>query len=207
MIYRDHTAEWPDHVRLWRFLRFERAPLELRDIWQNTGVGITELQRLLRLWISRGLLNSNRNMKGLIMAETARRYRNPPIVHSPRPKGNTKPSLRFVKSGRRRAWTAMRIMKRFDIPMLIMTAEVNKASIGDYLRQLERAGYIERCEAAGQSEPQWRIVQDTGPKPPAMQRRRYGGQMMVELHDRNLDQTFTFPSGQWPKAPFFDRKN
>jgi DNA-binding IclR family transcriptional regulator len=66
----------------------------------------------------------------------------------------------------------MRILRRFTIPDLVATAEIQRANVQAYLIGLERAGYVRR-EAERQSGHRlkcvvFRLIHDTGPQAPTL---------------------------------------
>ena len=46
------------------------------------------------------------------------------------------------RTARERIWATMRVLKKFDVPMLMMTAEANRRSCEDFINLLARAGYV-----------------------------------------------------------------
>jgi hypothetical protein len=85
------------------------------------------------------------------------------LVVAPRPRG-----------ARARMWTAIRVMRTFDVPALIMTAEVTRRACDEFLNLLVRAGYV-RCthnfkDRSGQLPTRdwstYQLLRNTGPKHP-----------------------------------------
>lgn len=69
-------------------------------------------------------------------------------------------------------WLAIRQLVRFDVATLVMTTEVAKRTVADYLYALGNAGYL-RCErvatgtgTVGGARFIWHLVRNTGPKAP-----------------------------------------
>ena len=68
-------------------------------------------------------------------------------------------------------WLAMRQLRRFDIPTLIMTTEAPKRRVSEFVYKLSRAGYVrpQRIPSGkGIHGPKyvWQLLRDTGPKAP-----------------------------------------
>lgn len=83
-------------------------------------------------------------------------------------------------------WRSMRMLKDFTHKELAITASADGVSISeqtvkDFIKDLRTAGYIRTtsagCKATGLAS--YRLVQDTGPKPPAIRR-------INQVYDRNL---------------------
>lgn len=71
-----------------------------------------------------------------------------------------------AKSARQRIWTAMRILKTFDVPMLVMTAEASRRACEDAIWLLCRADYV-RLEKHSGTWATYRLVKSTGPIVPS----------------------------------------
>jgi uncharacterized membrane protein len=68
-------------------------------------------------------------------------------------------------------WLAMRQLVRFDVSTLVMTTEVAKRTVVDYLYALGNAGYLRNQRVATGAgihgaKFMWHLVRDTGPKAP-----------------------------------------
>lgn len=74
---------------------------------------------------------------------------------------------------RDRAWTAMRVQRRFTLPDLIATAEASEANVGTYVRGLARAGYLRAAQPKRNGHKGghivWALTRDTGPLAPRLQ--------------------------------------
>jgi hypothetical protein len=86
-------------------------------------------------------------------------------------------------SARERIWSVMRILKRFDLPMLMITAEANRRACEDFVNLLSRAGYVRRLDmpvrrrGAGNIDVarDWStyvLVRNTGPRCPSISNSR-----------------------------------
>lgn len=99
------------------------------------------------------------------------------------------PRLRTAKD---RMWAAMRVLKRFDLPLLMITAEVTNRSATDYVAALACAGYLRvNRHIRGGADPErvhatYQLLNNSGPKTPATYRDRATGER--RLNDRNTGQ-------------------
>lgn len=79
-------------------------------------------------------------------------------------------SRRPATDARARAWTSMRILRRFTAPDLITSASVTPENAQKYLRELERAGFIRRLPGFRSGVPghflTFQLVRNAGPKAP-----------------------------------------
>lgn len=80
-------------------------------------------------------------------------------------------------TGKDRMWSAMRVLKTFDFPLLTIVAEVNVRQVNDYVSSLKRAGYVAKIDhpmAPSKTSPSglirshgtYRLLMNTGPKAP-----------------------------------------
>lgn len=76
-----------------------------------------------------------------------------------------------VNSARTRAWTSMRVMRRFSMPELMATASIGKINVRKYVGALRRFGYV-RLACASRFEPGsfhvFQLIRNTGPKAPIL---------------------------------------
>jgi len=77
------------------------------------------------------------------------------------------------KSGinqRTRAWTSMRILRRFCLPDIIATAEISPGNCAKYVRALRKAGYLRTVRARRSGKAGggavYQLVRNTGPHAP-----------------------------------------
>jgi hypothetical protein len=88
----------------------------------------------------------------------------------------------------KRAWTAIRLAKRFTMGELLVLVQRPgdrnpEAALQSYLSRLTRCGYLTVLDKG--ATPQWRLVRDTGPLEPAWLGTRGG------IKDRNTQEFFT----------------
>lgn len=58
---------------------------------------------------------------------------------------------------RQRLWTAMRVLKRFDLPTIIIAAESTRRSAEDFINVLLRTGYIARQTRGNPMTGEWSV--------------------------------------------------
>lgn len=212
MAYRDLTAEWTPETAAWRELRFACRPRSLGDLWRASGMDLRELRELVRSWLGRGLVTASLpNLRNIIMADTARDMRDPPPrAHRPR---------RFQPhTARQRIWVAMRVLKRFELPSLLMAAGSAPDTTSDYLNQLVRAGYVRSTTGSGDIHRSFELVRDTGPRHPQMSRQSRPGKSIVRLTDPNTGERILIElapkrlrdrrspeTAEASESPFFER--
>ena len=164
---------------LWRALRAAAEAQSVRQLHVLTGAHPNAIQLRLKRWERAGLVSvtSQRPRKYLMSA-----------TDSQPPRMAADGALTRRPSGRQRMWTSMRVLKRFDLPTLMMTAEVSRRSAETYINNLSRAGYL-RTLARGNSAcgtwSNYQLVRRSGPRAPAVNHSRAGTPHRVLLVDRN----------------------
>ena len=96
---------------------------------------------------------------------------------------------------RARIWTSMRVMRRFTLPELIVTAQAGESNARCYIGELHAAGYIAiavpfRRGAIGGHQV-WRLVRNTGPHAP----RRIGRHTRPAIFDPNTGEAICLATG------------
>ncbi|SCW56051.1 hypothetical protein SAMN02927924_01356 [Sphingobium faniae] len=167
----------------WTLLRFAQAPLSIADIVCSDGptLPLGDILELLNRWRGAGLIERIDKPESYIMHQKAKAFRNPPTVGAvPR---EPKP-----RSTRQRIWSAIRVMRSFDLVELCMAASVDRRPARNFLNQLTRAGYLVRTDRGDGEQPHWRLGRPSGSKHPSVEydRRR----TVVALIDRNSGERF-----------------
>lgn len=170
----------------WTVLRFAQAPVRLSDIIlandrdANARPALADTIILLDRWRGAGLIARGEKPETYTMLEEAKALRDPPTL--PAPTRQPKP-----RSTRQRIWSAIRVMKSFDLVELCFTATVERSAASRVLNQLTRAGYLTRTDRRGDDHPRWRVSRRSGPNHPRVE---YAGRTVVALVDRNSGQRF-----------------
>ena len=181
------TARMRDpELAAWTILRFAQAPVRLVDIiFANDSPDtrcpdLTATIHLLNRWRGAGLIERIDKPESYIMHAQARTFRDPPAVgetaREPKP-----------RSTRQRIWSAVRVMKKFDLVEICFAASVNRSIARRILNELTRAGYLARTDRAGDDHPRWRLIRPSGPHHPRIE---YEGRTVVALIDRNSGKRF-----------------
>lgn len=209
-----------DHQNtLWGVLRDAGEPLSIADIIRRSALDPAIVTRWLRKWRLAGLVVPVGRQALLKLNGFAMRLAEPPVDLPSKPLNE-----RFQPSSpRQRIWTAIRVLKEFELPTLLMAAEVKVKLALKYLGDLVRAGYLERIDVRGAPHRKYRFVFDTGPHHPAVSRividgRPYsrvvdhnnGAQVHLELGARGRPPLGKACSGSvapTSASPFFDRKD
>ena len=112
------------------------------------------------------------------MTDSARMRKRPPPV-TIRDRKLSVPKF----SGRQRMWSAIRVLKFFDMPQLVMTAGVSDRSARDYVRHLTATGYLDPVPT--EMRTKFRLARNTGPKHPITRARIDGRVSLIQADDRN----------------------
>jgi hypothetical protein len=157
----------------WRALRKIGRPATFAELLAASGLADRALYCRLRRWYDHRFVTIEPGRpRRFALAAEAPDVPVPPIVNE---HYEIKPNP--PRSARERLWTAMRILKTFDVPMLIMTAEVNRRACDEFLNLLVRAGYVrmfgykfKRC-GAGRLDfvrdwSTYQLLRNTGPRHP-----------------------------------------
>jgi hypothetical protein len=108
---------------------------------------------------------------------------------------------------RQRIWTAIRILKNFDLVELGMTSEQSRQSITAYLTCLCRAGYVKRVRPStkGGMVAAYRLLVRSGSTAPKIENRRIDSRFVVTLVDPNDGSRHDISPGAVALRPFAAR--
>ncbi len=99
---------------------------------------------------------------------------------------------------RARAWTSMRILRRFTIADIMATAEIPRQNASKYLVALEKAGFLARESDNVSGRPGsliiYRLARNTGPDAPIVD------QKTGDVRDCNTNKWYA-PGGAEKAAP------
>jgi len=175
----------------WTILRFANAPIRLADIVlandrADPCANVSETLLLLNRWRGAGLIERIEKPESYIMHAQARTFRDPPAVgetaREPKP-----------RSTRQRIWSAVRVMRNFDLVEICFAATVEARAARRVLNQLTRAGFLVRIDRQGDDHPRWRLCRPSGPHHPRVE---YAGRTVVALVDRKSGQRFALAQSQ-----------
>lgn len=186
---------------LWAALRADRTPRSIAELHRRTHAAPGSIHLRLHRWARAGFVNviAGRPQR-FVMSDTAPAGQRPPLV-------NAAAKPRSPRTSRQRLWAAMRVLKTFDTPLLMMTAEVSRRSAEDFVDLLRRAGYVQllgystttRAAAPGEDRPgrggkaasranlasardwsSYRLVRSTGPQCPTITKPRGAERQLVD---------------------------
>lgn len=202
------TVDSQLRFHLWAELRLRDEPATVPELADAVGVASASIAWRLSRWTKAGLLTALKPGNGdgalqrtrYIMPRTARGHTAPPSLDAAR--------LPTKKRGWRAAmWRAIRVLKRFDLVQLCMTAEVTEASAKVYVSALLRAGILRRDvrgSAATGQRSLYALAGSFGPLVPVVGMRRENGRVTVTVTvtDPNAGTTREISAGA-PLAPLF----
>lgn len=168
----------------WAALRRLARPATTAEILAATGEADRPVYCRLRRWLRQGFVVRDKGepKKFSLTAEA-------PDIAAP-PKVGEALRIHRRPTARQRLWAAMRVLKRFDVPMLMMTAEVSRRACDDFLQLLARAGYVRllghRNVGSKRTWSTYQLVRGTGPKCPSITNPESGERMLI---DRNTGQS------------------
>lgn len=177
------AAPNPVQQPLWRLMTSAARPMTSEELAAAIRVTRQAVHVRLLFWRRAGLVERimGRPMRYALKPEaiaSAANTNTPPQVGK---QGRLKPRRRTQTE---RLWRFMRIVKRFDRPTLLLGCEgVGRRTTDEFLLALFRAGYLTR-EGTGQIA-RYRLVRDTGPKPPRITRSDRDGVTRRWLVDGN----------------------
>lgn len=193
----EHLAEAPTIGSLsadaWRALRRLGRSATFEEVLAASGCADRPLYCRLRRWAKAGYVIKfeAQSERYLLLADA--RDAPPPVLSR-----TNEVSERKSTQGER-MWKAIRILRTFDIPMLLIAAEARRRSCDKFIICLEQAGIIRRISrnyssGAGSSPggppltrkgwSTFRLARDLGPKAPKITERkdRGGGRCLIDMN-------------------------
>lgn len=182
---------------LWTELRFAAEPLDeldllvaavghCEDACPTRGATLKLLETLLRRWVEARLV--------IALPGKPPRYsleRNCLSMASPPDVPERARPLPFPKrTQQQRLWSAMKILRNFDMPTLLMTATANRRAALDMVRALERGGWL-RATASG-----WTTLASRkwAAAAPLIRRERTSAGMVTRITDRASNLVVDIPA-------------
>ncbi len=171
----------------WDYIQ-SQTEFRAEDIARATGCAASTAQNWIYQWEKEKLIR-------IVRSEIKKRFYRVTGKHAPLP-----PSFRTDMSAvpnqtiQGNLWRTMRMMKQFSPVDLAIHSTTDEVDVTDqaakeYCRMLLRAGYLRVVEKAipGRRDPLYRLINNTGPKPPVEKRIR-------AVYDSNRDE-FTHIAG------------
>lgn len=174
-------------TQAWIELRFARSALTVAELHGLVSARARASERQVYGWVLQWAADGHLVAQGkpcaYRMTEQASRLADPP-VRPRKPRAEPK-HWTERRPPRHRLWSAMRVLKRFDMVTLSLSADTNEARTRDFLRIVERAGYV-RAVAVPSGAPRWATgARHLGPKPPRVENLRIAGRPVMRVTDRN----------------------
>ena len=167
---------------LWRCLAQLDRPIRLIDLANQINAHPNAIQLRLKRWERAGLVRKIEARPCLYqMTAAADRKSGPPTI-----KMDGSPGL--ARGGNQRMWSAMRILKQFDIIALGMAASVTRRSCETYVNSLLRTGFLARVRRGNPRNGEWsiyRLTKPTGPIAPSVSHRKVDGRLEKAVVDHN----------------------
>lgn len=189
---------------LWTALISTSAPASVPELADRIGAAADQINWRLSRWAGLGFVEAIKpacaeGRTTYLMAETARGMAAPPALDADR-------QVSRARGGRASMWRSIRVLKRFDLVELALTAEVTEASAKQFVSCLLRAGILRR-ERRGHAVTGQRSIYALagrfGPRPPIVRQRREDGRRIQEVVDPNTGTVREISSRQRSVGPLF----
>lgn len=129
-------------AQLWDALRSGDGDLTAAELHRVTGTSFQTVAHRLGLWVNAGLVARSGRRPLRYRLITTESSPMPPIIDGA---GRAVPRLPTASE---RLWAAMRVLKRFDVHLLMITAGTGLSTTRGYVGLLQRTGYV-RLEKLG----------------------------------------------------------
>ncbi|UIJ46919.1 hypothetical protein LZK98_08245 [Sphingomonas cannabina] len=165
---------------MWNALLGADAPLSAPDFAALTGADLCAIHKPLRAWAGAGIiLKIDGRPQRYLMAAQTERSLTPPTVHH-----DGRIAIR-PRSSREKIWSAIRVLKTFDVPQLMLVCGVKRGQVLEFLSALDQAGYVRRHPCQAGESPRYTLLHRSGPRPPSITRSLSGGRWTRTLVDPN----------------------
>ncbi len=182
---------------LWRAMLAAPAPMSVSELHHAVQAHPNAIAHRLHRWERAGLVcRQGAQPVRFSLTDSARAanddQRFPPQV---RIDGAARPRRRTQRA---RLWSAIRVLRRFNLPELLITSGATRRSAEDMINCLQRAGYL-ACESRGSamngSWSVYRLVRSTGPRAPSVSWRDLGFGRRRYLIDPNCGDSIDISPG------------
>lgn len=189
---------------LWTALASASSPASVPELAASIGADADQINWRLSRWAGLGFVEAIKPASAdgrttYLMAAAARAMAAPPALDADR-----QPSR--ARGGRTSMWRSIRVLKRFDLVELSITAEVTEPSAKQFVSCLLRAGILRR-ERRGHALTGQRSIYalagQFGPRTPIVRQRREDGRRIQEVVDPNTGAVREISSRQRSVGPLF----
>ncbi|HEU4958982.1 MAG TPA: hypothetical protein VFT56_01125 [Sphingomonas sp.] len=168
---------------LWRALQQADRPVTIAELHVAAGVHPGSIDFRLNAWRRAGLVGRIEGRPHRYYMEAATdRHPSPPMIARGGRVVARKPAAY------ERIWTAIRVLKRFDLPSLSIAAGAGRRTTLNYVGLLQRVGYV-RLDRLGNPRTgevsRYSLARDTGRTAPRETILTVDGEPRRELVDRN----------------------
>lgn len=168
---------------LWAAMRGADRPLSIAELHVVARATPGSIYTRLERWRRAGFVRRHEGRPvRFAMTDTASAAAKPPTVNRAGVPGSAAPSQR------ERLWRAIRILRNFDLPRLMMSSEATRRSAEDFVNVLCRAGYLRIATRGNSMRGIWSIYQlarPAGPLCPSVRQRPGPHGLVRELFDPN----------------------
>lgn len=180
---------------LWSELRIARGSIDVVELtiraiehceqaFATRGDAFRRFDQLLGGWIARGLVTVSGHPARYDLVREYQHLRSPPPPPAPRP-------LPFPKrTQQQRLWSAMKVLRTFDLPTLMMAADASRRAAIELIRVLERGQWL-RATATGWTTA---AARKWGPVVPSIRRERGADGVVMRVTDRTSGLVIEIPS-------------
>lgn len=189
---------------LWTELRFASDPVDELDLLvaavghceaarPTRGATLKLLETLLGRWVGARLVVAQPGKPPRYSLErSCLTMASPPVI--PAPHRNKMPVPR--RTQRQRLWSAMRVLRSFDLTTLVIAAEARPAAAREMIDILERGGWLARTAEGWSTAAKRRW----GPLAPAWSRGRDDGHPVVRVTDNRDGSRITLRGPRGPRS-------
>lgn len=158
------VASVPVQHRVWSALLAQDEPVRFGEL-VPAGANRASAYQSLERWVSAGLVERTGSPSHYRyhLNDNTDRSPMPPVVTA------SGSAVRRASPAYQRIWSAIRVLRRFDLPLLIITAQVRERQLSGYIGLLRRTGYVDLVQLGNPQRgivSRYRLVRDPGPKAP-----------------------------------------
>lgn len=155
---------------LWRAMLGAATPMSISELHQAVQAHPNAVAHRLHRWERAGLVVRQGAQPIRFALTDAARAANDDQHRPPQVRIDGAAQLRR-RTQRARLWSAMRVLKRFTLPELIIASGTSRRSAEDMINCLQRADYLRRETQGNAMTGEWsvyRLTRSTGPRAPSI---------------------------------------
>lgn len=174
---------------LWRVMLSADRPMSASELHRATAAHPNAIQARLRRWELAGFVARHGVAPARFALTDAARAANDDQQGPPQVMRDGTVRARR-RTDRARLWSAMRVLKQFTLPELLIASGATRRSAEDLINCLCRAGYLRVEHRGNQTKGEWssyRLTRVVGPRAPSIRQRVEGGVRHRLLVDPNTN--------------------